>query len=252
MYIGPFESARSKVKRANKHIDDLRAQLAAFSKSCLYLVFTKKDSDDGMFVATIRQTAAVPEDVPLLIGDAAHNLRAALDILMCDVLRHYKAVPSKHVKFPIFETRDQLVAAVKGGQVNRECPPSVSDTLINNLQPYVGGAGDSLLKLHDLDIQDKHILIVPVFTVTEVRDVVFIDTSGNSTIVRSLAISESGEFNPMASSAEIKIEQYGSATTQVLFDKGCAFSGLKVIPALAELSQLVRAAIEKVEQACSV
>jgi hypothetical protein len=87
-----------------------------------------------------------------------HNLRAALDLLACDLVTRNGKSPKK-VYFPIAENDEQLDCRIRPTRFNRASPDAVS--LLKKLQPY---PGDTPLfrAIHDLDIMDKHGQLVPI------------------------------------------------------------------------------------------
>lgn len=94
-----------------------------------------------------------------IIGDVVHNLRSALDIMICELV--VEASPNfdvKKVKFPFLKDVSGKVDAIKNANVNvagSHVPP-----LIEAWQPFKGGASQ-LFALHHLDIADKRRSIIP-------------------------------------------------------------------------------------------
>ncbi len=79
-----FHGAKLKLKRANKHIMELNAVLNAFLESHFDNVSFKEDAYGWHHLQL--GGVSIPEDVPLIIGDAIHNLRSALDFMLCAAL----------------------------------------------------------------------------------------------------------------------------------------------------------------------
>jgi hypothetical protein len=79
-----FNSAWLKLVRARKHIDDLEAEILAFWASNPYLIEEVGSPKTDLGSYRIGGTPKPPPDViPLITGDAAHNLRSALDHFAC-------------------------------------------------------------------------------------------------------------------------------------------------------------------------
>jgi hypothetical protein len=147
-------SPRFKIARAKKHIAELENEIQLFLERKPYRVVVEEDDlEAGQHCWRIR----VKEPVPLLfnpiVGDALHNLRAALDILLCNLVTLNKRSP-KGVYFPIADDADSLAIAIQKGNVQRAGPDVVQ--IITTLQPYTGGKCEALRSLHKLDILDKH------------------------------------------------------------------------------------------------
>jgi hypothetical protein len=99
------------------------------------------------------------ENIALGIGDVAHNLRSALDILICDIAR-VRGQDIGKLLFPFAKD-----AASLENRFNQIGLPRLGDDLldaIRALRPYREGGNADLTRLHELDINDKHQLIIPV------------------------------------------------------------------------------------------
>lgn len=101
----------------------------------------------------------MPEQIPFLLGDAVHNLRASLDILICDVAE--MRGQRRTYKFPFAENEEALVKIIE--KEFKRLGDDVTETILK-LRPYSGEDGNVNLRgLHDLDILDKHRIIIPFF-----------------------------------------------------------------------------------------
>jgi len=70
-----------KVRRANKHIADLHELLLAFSNSNFHSVRIVRESGTNFVHFDVDMTKFPLDDCALIMGDALHNLRSALDLL---------------------------------------------------------------------------------------------------------------------------------------------------------------------------
>ncbi|MBJ7410134.1 MAG: hypothetical protein JHD15_07170 [Phenylobacterium sp.] len=109
-----------------------------------------------------------PPELALVVGDAVHNLRAALDIMLCDVARVRGKSP-KGVWFPFGEDQADLERMFEGkrGQPLRRLGEDIK-TGILNLAPHKDGH-PGLRGLHDLDVADKHKVVLTTFLVGRLR-----------------------------------------------------------------------------------
>ena len=78
---------------------------------------------------------------------------------------------SKYRKFPIDPkgTRDKLESTLTKSAARLESSPVIK-LMLDGVKCYKGGDGD-ILALHDLDIDDKHHLLIPMLTVSGVEGV---------------------------------------------------------------------------------
>lgn len=65
-----------------------------------------------------------PPHIPLILGDAIHNLRTALDLLACDVVRQNNA-SAKGVYFPFAHDENGLETQIKEKKFHRASPEAI-------------------------------------------------------------------------------------------------------------------------------
>jgi hypothetical protein len=155
MLYDPFVGPALKVERAWEHIEALAtaAHDFAFETELVFGPFDPK-----------KQTRAVsfskppPRMAACMVGDAAHNLRAALDLLVCDVARLRDL--GTDFRFPIGHSEKGFADRLAQNNIAK-----IGNDLVDAiaaLKPFPEG-NKALRELHLLDIADKHELIRPVF-----------------------------------------------------------------------------------------
>ncbi|HZQ25987.1 MAG TPA: hypothetical protein VFA89_24555 [Terriglobales bacterium] len=147
-----------KIERANKHIDDLESLVSAFLGRDFYSLGIKPKPQIEHVAYYVTRVDPMPADISLVIGDALHNLRSSLDHLAWQLVEVSGGIPDK-IDFPITKTRQQYDSAFGKREVT-QIRPEILD-LIRKIQPY-RSTDDTLWHLHQLDIMDKHKLIVPI------------------------------------------------------------------------------------------
>jgi hypothetical protein len=149
---------RAKIKRATKHIQDLESSIQQILAACggAYGIRTETDPETGDEIQKIDVRSPIPDDFVLTTGDAVHNLRSALDHLACRLVLAGGGEVTSQTYFPICKTAPKYEAESKG-KIKGMSPAAVS--YIDGLQPYQGG-NDDLWTLHELDIIDKHKLLI--------------------------------------------------------------------------------------------
>jgi hypothetical protein len=157
--------ARLKLERAKKHIFDFEVQARTFLDSEPYKIGAKLRSDINHYMLYIGSIEPLPETLSLIVGDAVHNLRSALDHIAWQLVLAAGGTPNKHTYFPICEAPQQYRSAIGQGEINK-LNIGAKETL-RLVQPYESG-NDSLLHLHQLDIADKHRLVIAVNSVVSV------------------------------------------------------------------------------------
>jgi hypothetical protein len=156
----PFEGSHLKIKRANQHIDDLETIFSQFLRTDFYALGAKAKPQIGYVAYYVTRVDPLPEDVPLILGDAVHNLRTALDHFMWELVGTLcPSAASRHTEFPITKTSQQYNSAFGKREIT-EMREDIAEFL-REIQPY-RTTDDTLWDLHQLDIDDKHKLIIPV------------------------------------------------------------------------------------------
>jgi hypothetical protein len=149
---------RIKLRRARALAADLQQQIEAYLATQPFAIEDAEEEGTGDLVYIVRVRAPVPEEFGAVIGDVIHNARAALDLLIWQAVEANGGTPGKPTCFPIAKdepsyqkTRANALAGASADVF----------TLMDGLKPYAGG-NDQLWRLHNLDILDKHRVLVPV------------------------------------------------------------------------------------------
>jgi hypothetical protein len=228
----PYCEAWLKVERANHHIDDLERNLRAFNTIDTYAIHTEFDPDAGCDLLKLESTKTVAEGLILIIGDALHNLRNALDYLMGAVCTKTDGFG----KFPIYETRDKLEIAVNGG-LKQKTTQTVIHRIVNDIQPYGGGDGDILWHLHQLNIVDKHQLLIAKTQITLITGIRAIDEDGTEFVIPQwLIVAPHIASHKCVGHRNIKITHNGKATCGISFGKGMPLEGALILPTLRQMA----------------
>ena len=157
------DSVRLKIDWSKKHLDTLDSEVEQW-RSGSRNPFRLQRIRDGVplteFRAKVRFDPTIPDSVPLLIGDAAHNLRSALDHLACALVDLKESSPratgQTGIDFPIFA--DESEYKDKGATKTRKMDTEAQGE-IEAVQPYHDeeeAHSNWLWVLRQLDIIDKH------------------------------------------------------------------------------------------------
>jgi hypothetical protein len=151
-------------------------------------------------------------------------------------------------EIPFRETRQELIAAVNGG-LKETVGDDMANATVDLIRPYRHGGDDTLCALHDIDIDDKHMLIIPIVRATKV--IVEHVTIGGIVMKNcTLNLEASGQINVMAFGrvqGTPKFEGDVRPTFDIFFQDGQPFGGKPVIPTLHKLAELISATIKIVE-----
>jgi hypothetical protein len=237
MAMKPFDGPKLKLKRAIKHVAEIESEVIAFSKSHPQRIITKLDGDTEEPLVEQVATDLLPREVSLLMGDAIHNLRTALDFAWIEAIRKLEGrAAESSTEFPVGKSREDLLAALNGIRL-RESWPDLFSYIVSDLQPYHGGKNEAVWCLHELDIIDKHRLLMPVFHWSAVSgpeaeddrhrlpDLAGVRTLGRPKIERFPA--SSGARNE------------GRPSFEIQFEAGIPLEAAPIIPTLKQLTRIV-------------
>ena len=109
-----FENAKLKIKRAKHHIIELNGQIDTYSAQHPLRIFRSFDSKASQVTYRVKTKIPMPEDIPLIIGDAIHNLRSALDLLIYEMVgdKCKTAGQRKNVQFPFSKSAQCLGSTI--------------------------------------------------------------------------------------------------------------------------------------------
>jgi hypothetical protein len=151
-----FDSAKQKIDRAEYHIADLQRQFVAFIAEKPHRFVVKTDAQTGQPSVHVRYVKPVPPSFALVIGDAIHNLRCALDHMTWEAVG-LNGTQNKHLKFPTGQDRVSFKSSCYGIVT----PDQWVKDSICALEAFPGGKGDYLYEINALDNADKHTGIRP-------------------------------------------------------------------------------------------
>lgn len=243
-----FEGTRLKIDRAKKHINELNTDVTAYlAREPFELVFKKEATRKTWIVKT---KIPIPLSFSGPAGDALHNLRAALDHVVFEMIGD-KAKSPEAVSFPFCKDAASYVSSLAGRQIQL----AGIDVLdyFNTLRPYPGG--DNLLYgLHAMDITDKHKVLLDIGRVSDMSadDISKIDPDLNLRGPGILRMSTDEPFivnrhminrELRRKAARDKTVLYEKPNIQptfhVCFGKGEAFAHHPAVPKLYELANRV-------------
>lgn len=151
-----------KIKRAKKHICNLESEIPKFLDGKPYKV-ASKNHPQLPYATTffVEKADPTPPVIPIISGDAIHNLRSTLDHLAWQLTEVSGGKPGTKTAFPIFdpakfESKKEETKFFEGKI--KDLRPPIQDA-IRSIKPYKGG-NDSLWAIHHLDIVDKHRLLI--------------------------------------------------------------------------------------------
>src|SRR6266850_878143 len=161
---------RVKTARAYQHIQDLEREIQEFLNGNPYKVAIKPDPQfpdlfAQHYLASVKPMIAV---IPLIAGEAIHNMRSALDYLAWDLMDigcvaqgiTLTVTERKQIGFPIIDTDSPTEYEASRKRRVKGMTQAAIDA-IDAAKPYKGG-NDILWRLNQLNNIDKHRLLIAV------------------------------------------------------------------------------------------
>jgi hypothetical protein len=145
-----FRDSRVKLSMALKYIEQVDAGLRAYDSNN---PTSARFKGTGELEITSKE---IPPEILSTLGDAIHNMRAALDLMAAELAR-INNKGDKNVYFPFSDSKEELSAQIDNKKFYRAGDDAVA--LLEKFQPYRGG-NEKLRAIHDLDIRDKHKSII--------------------------------------------------------------------------------------------
>jgi hypothetical protein len=153
-----FTGVRIKIERAKEHVRSLKELVRGFQQSEPYRIIAEDDPDTGDLVFKVKVSGQPPPYWGAIAGDAIHNLRSSLDLLVCELVRANGKEVTDSTGFLISKS----AKAFESGHLGKiKGAPKDAMRLIKEVKPYKGG-DEAFWRLHRLDIADKHKLLIPV------------------------------------------------------------------------------------------
>lgn len=243
-----FQHPRLKIERAKQHIDDLHTRAFTVAKSSPYSLRIENDRQTGQdfVVVEVHRVESSAGALALILGDALHNLKAALDITVNEVVFRRLHRYDEYTRFPFRKTRNELVTAINGGVIH-QASKAVCDFIVEVIKPYKGG-NDALWALHDLNILDKHRLLLPVLGIDVVHGIRIADDRGDQDVIDPWVIAGKRSARYQLGRSNCKITNEGQPSFLILFDNGVPRQGEPVIPSLIQFTDMVSGIIEDIEK----
>lgn len=247
-----IQSPLLKVDRAKKHVNDLNQLVTEYLAAKPFRLRIKQSANPPERLIYVQTHPSLAEDLALIVGDAVHNLRTALDHL-CYGMVGDKAKRPGGVGFPFAKDGKSLASTIATRQMN-VAPEEVIHEL-HALKPYPGG-NDHLYAVKALDERDKHHFIVTVGVAMEFTPTQFGSLVGPEKVAHlppGMRFSGVGDFLVKMDQDSI-IESFDQeADFQPPFTIGFGqeepFGNLPIIPALKKMTAATEDAILRLASA---
>lgn len=142
----PLYSAKLKVQRAEHYISNLKRTISRFIEQHAHATYAsaRTEAGEGMLTVTLGKELP-PRTIPLVVADAIHNLRTALDHANWELRGLDGGAQNRYTSLPIRDTRadyESLCDTIK-------TPTGDLPNFFKSLEFFKDGAGHLIWALHD-------------------------------------------------------------------------------------------------------
>lgn len=217
-------NSRHKIDRAKKHLFDIKDRITRLINSNVATVEINPNGGNEVIKHDISDRLA-SIDIALMVGDAVHNLKSALDYAWSDTLGDDGSL-DKFRKFPVYPSRHELKNALRGRNIDVS-HPALYELMLDTIHSYEGG-NEILFHVHRLNIADKHRLLLPVIHYTSISGIVTEDEFGelHHDGYTMGTLQQPPWYIPMFSGHRVK--EKGRLSLSVVFGEGVPPEGMDV------------------------
>jgi hypothetical protein len=246
-----LKDSRLKIDRANDHISHIEVRVGLLHKTHASRVEIDPNTSREKLIHEFEDVKAF-DDIALILGDAMHNLKCALDYAWVEIVQRLNiTLPVDHRnKFPVRKLAEELEGWLTKVGINQTCP-NLFKLLLNEVCPYKGG-NNAIWPIHKLNNSDKHRLLLPVLSSGSIEDIKVIDENGNT--ATGWALSESFQRPPYIAHYKpgIHVQEHGKLTATILVENS-EVDYFTIIPeTLRDYSTFILRVIERFERFLSV
>jgi hypothetical protein len=164
-----LDGVRARLAWADKHLEAIYDEARDYREREPYVVVQERELESGWEIARFKLREEPPPHLGLILGDFLHNLHAALDNLVFQLLLVNRRTPGRRHSFPIFEDPDDFESE---GRRRLKYVRSDHVRVIEDLQPYPGRDEPGPRALRALNLYsnlDKHRALHAAFAVLDPR-----------------------------------------------------------------------------------
>ena len=242
-----YSGARLKLDRGAVHIREVDFTVYQFLRSRPYRIRQIADLDEEKFGYELSLTERPPAILAALLGDAIHNLRAALDVAVCAIAASRRQ-PISDTYFPFNRDGDKIETTIQKA-VGRAGSEAMA--VCRQYAPYPEG-NEALWGLHRADIVDKHRALIVAAAYGDFR-VKLLPTDhrpGGRFDIGVIFLGEEPTFIPGPEGHEFSFPQEIGLSVDIVFPEDGPLAGYHLVDTLRQLHDLVGEIIDEFASRC--
>jgi hypothetical protein len=239
-----FEGSHLKIQRAKSHIDQLKTLTESHIADNPYRMSIQSDPQGGLTVA-VKGDKPIPNEIALVIGDAIHNLRTALDHATWELIGIDGGTQDRWTKLPASATgKVDYEAACRG----LKTPRDDTKQFFIDLAVYEG-SGSPLYALHVLDNTDKHMILLPMLAAARISTINFLNPDGSTAMTMTDCTFGHGpdgvaRLASLGPGMSVETDNNTKITPAIFFAPNQPLAGEPVLPTLDALANQAAIAID--------
>jgi hypothetical protein len=243
-----FQNARMKVERAQRHVADLESDLASFFENNKVRCTFREDRVARKIVLDM-DPPEPPAEWSMIVGDAFHCLRSALDHAAFDIVAP-KGAAARATAFPFAIDKATLTKKNRAYRLIEKANKKAARVIRDTIKPTADG--DRMLWfLHQIDNVDRHRKLITTACAVITLLPTLVDPTGNAfrnqaaggmRVNKKLTVA----VGPIGS----RILGLPVFSPQLIFGEDGEFEGRSVQKAIAEGVDRVNYVLNVLEAAC--
>jgi hypothetical protein len=247
--IKPFEASKLKIRRARRHLNELQNAIQTFLSGKPLEIVVENWADAPEYLHchawTARIRSPVPAEFSAVMGDVVHNLRGALDLMACDLVRLNGKQPD-NVYFPFAGSGADFDKVIRLRNMHKASPDVIA--ILRAWKPYKGG-NEYLRSIHDMDIADKHKALIPVVSAASIPSFGLKMGEKVNQIPEwsSIVVDDGHKMVIMPAINSVPLGTIIPCAIRVTFAPGDIFAGHEVLKVLENLAKLADSVVHSFE-----
>lgn len=245
-----FRQARVKLKRARRHILEVQTASRELPRKSPYQFVVGANQRTGNLQLIFISHNPLPLEFSAAVGDAVHALHTIFDYAAVGLTAAPIGKGNPH--YAGFPTGEDQTKFLKASQDKMAGAPVEALQIIEALEPY-GDDPHSLRALHQLDILDKHKMIVPAVSAMTI-DGMKINVGGKDYILQSTDFEANDDGSNLNATVDIPynpqtefISKGSNLSFKVVFGKGQPLEGRPIAESLIGLADTAEHFINECE-----
>ncbi|HEY7097450.1 MAG TPA: hypothetical protein VH437_12045 [Terriglobales bacterium] len=240
--MASLDSVKRKVLWSAQHLNSIEPQAMRYFSTDPGKVVSEEEPQTGRIILRFRQQTPIPDEIPLIIGDAIQNLRSSLDYLVWELVLAANNVPTDKNMFPICSTEDAFNNQVARHRLDGVPVDAIAE--IKALQPYHYGQQWEKAPIQAIDtfcnVNKHRRLLLSVLAVHASRTEIISSASGTSVQSTLSPRYHDAELavGPVPSAIDEEMEMKGQVVTFITFKERPA-EGLEISGCLNHLWHFV-------------